>query len=265
MFHTTRLGFVVMIALGLSSNMWAASPAGNTKAKAAMDQTLPLVDFRNVTLGDAVAFLRDVSGETIHVNWKGLDAAGVTRDTVINLKLQKVTLRQALKLVLSEAAGTTDLTFYREEGLIEVTTRELADSQMIVVVYPVQDLLAEPLEAVAFPEFTSNTDSSNAGGNYNNSSRNNRGNSGTSRYTSQRGNDRGTTLNSFAPNANTNQMGRNPDQAPKSEQLLDLIVATVSPDVWTQNGGKASIRLFDGNLVVSAPRSVHEALGGPVD
>jgi hypothetical protein len=32
-----------------------------------------------------------------------------------------------------------------------------------------------------------------------------------------------------------------------------------------QNGGKGTIRFFNGNLIVTAPRSVHEAIGGPVD
>jgi hypothetical protein len=42
-------------------------------------------------------------------------------------------------------------------------------------------------------------------------------------------------------------------------------MATIQPDVWTLNGGTASVRYFNGSLVVSAPRSVHEALGGPID
>jgi hypothetical protein len=46
---------------------------------------------------------------------------------------------------------------------------------------------------------------------------------------------------------------------------VDLIVQTVYPNMWVQNGGKASIRFFNGNLIVTAPRSVHEAIGGPVD
>jgi hypothetical protein len=35
--------------------------------------------------------------------------------------------------------------------------------------------------------------------------------------------------------------------------------------VWRQNGGPASIRFFNGTLIVTAPRSVHEAIGGPLE
>ena len=51
----------------------------------------------------------------------------------------------------------------------------------------------------------------------------------------------------------------------KAQELVDLIVDTVSPTIWLRNGGMARIRFFDGNLIVTAPRSVHEAIGGPMD
>ena len=40
---------------------------------------------------------------------------------------------------------------------------------------------------------------------------------------------------------------------------------TVYPDCWVQNGGKASIKFFSGNLIITASRSVHEAIGGIAD
>ena len=39
----------------------------------------------------------------------------------------------------------------------------------------------------------------------------------------------------------------------------------LQPDIWQINGGTATIRFFNGSLIVTAPRSVHEALDGPVD
>lgn len=46
----------------------------------------------------------------------------------------------------------------------------------------------------------------------------------------------------------------------RAQELVDLITATVRPDIWEENGGVATIRFFNGNLVVHAPRSVHELL-----
>ena len=50
-----------------------------------------------------------------------------------------------------------------------------------------------------------------------------------------------------------------------TQELIDLIRDTIYPDIWRENGGTASIRMFRDNLVVTAPRAVHEAIGGTWD
>jgi hypothetical protein len=54
-------------------------------------------------------------------------------------------------------------------------------------------------------------------------------------------------------------------RAERAAALIDIIQAIIEPDIWDVNGGRAAIRFFNGSLIVTAPRSVHEALGGPVD
>jgi hypothetical protein len=44
-----------------------------------------------------------------------------------------------------------------------------------------------------------------------------------------------------------------------------MIRETIRPEIWRENGGTASIRYYNGHLVVTAPRSVHEALGGAIE
>ncbi|MBV8781493.1 MAG: hypothetical protein JO353_08860 [Phycisphaerae bacterium] len=44
--------------------------------------------------------------------------------------------------------------------------------------------------------------------------------------------------------------------------MIDLIEAIVRPDIWKAKGGPADIRFFNGSLIVTAPRSVHEAIDG---
>jgi hypothetical protein len=50
----------------------------------------------------------------------------------------------------------------------------------------------------------------------------------------------------------------------EAQSLIDLIQATVSPEVWDINGGQSSIRYFANGhaLVVSAPGDTHDDLGG---
>src|SRR5882762_10192954 len=153
MMRRTVLGAAVVLMLMLSGEAFGARSAANAQTRAQLDRVLPAVNFTNVTLKDAIEFLRDVSGSNMHVNWKAIEAAGITPDTQINIKLRQVSLRKVLGLLLSEASGGVGLTFYIEEGVIEITTSELADNQMYTVVYPVQDLLVEPPDFVQPPDF----------------------------------------------------------------------------------------------------------------
>ena len=104
--------------------------------------------FTGVTFGDAIDFVRDVTGVNIHVNWKALEQENVTADTPVNIRLRAVTLRKVLNLLLSEASGGDALTFYVDDGVVEITTRELADKKVYTQDLPVDDLLMD------VPDFT---------------------------------------------------------------------------------------------------------------
>src|SRR5256885_5989052 len=153
MVRRTVLWAAVVVLLMLCGESFAAKNAANAQTRAQLDRVLPAVNFANVTLKDAIDFLRDVSGSNIHVNWKAIEAAGITQDTAINIKLRQVSLRKVLGLLLSEASGGAGLTFYIDDGVIEITTTEIADNTMYTVVYPVQDLLVEPPPFVEPPQF----------------------------------------------------------------------------------------------------------------
>jgi len=250
MVRRTVLGAAVVLLLMLCSNAFAAKSAANAQTRAQLDRVLPVVNFSNVTLKDAIDFLRDVSGSNIHVNWKAIEAAGITPDTAINIKLRQVLLQKVLGLLLSEASGGTELAFYIDDGVIEITTKEIADNTMYTVLYPVQDLLVVPPMFIEPPQFDLSYAAS-------------RGQSGGS---GSRGSSGGGSQSLIANGANWNQQQNQPPvKDAKANALIDLIVATISPNSWVPNGGKATVRFFDGYLIVTAPRSVHEMIGGPLD
>src|SRR5688572_11547462 len=139
---------VTLLAAVVAAGIFSAGPlpaanAPNLQAKAALNRTLPAVDFTGVTFRDALDFVRDLTGANLHVNWRAIEAAGITPDTTINMKLRQVQLRKLLSMLLTEAAGGNTLAFYIEDGVIEVTTRDIADGKLYTKVYPVQDLLIE--------------------------------------------------------------------------------------------------------------------------
>jgi len=180
----------------------------------------------------------------------------VTRDTQINIHLAGISLRKALDMVLNDATGGDAVTYYVDQGVIEITTREIADHNMVTRVYPVEDLLMEIPDFIDAPSFSLDQ-SQNSGG----------GGGGGQPLGQGGGGGQINVTNQLFQNANQQQTNRNQGKtkADRAQDLVDLIQAIIDPDIWKENGGTASIRYFNGMLVVTAPRSVQEAIGGEYD
>ena len=239
------------VVVGISSHAFAAS--SQSTATRSLNRTLPEVKFTGTTLRDSFDFLRDVSGANIHVNWRALEAAGVTGDTQVNVRLRDVPLRKVLNTLLDEA-GVGLLTYYTSEGVIEVTTSELADKEMITRVYPVDDLIMEIPDFDNAPSF-SLSDSQGSGGSG--------GTSGGSRGGGGGGGGGGFSFGGGSGGGE--QKEKTKTKTERADALVKMIREVIRPEIWRENGGEASIRYYNGNLVVTAPRSVHEALGGPLE
>jgi hypothetical protein len=223
---------VTLLSIGVTRS------GAQVSARRALNTVLPELKFDNISLLDAIDFLRDVSGANMHVNWNAIEAVGVGKDTVVNLRLRSVPLRKVLNLVLSEAGSGSLLTFYIDDDVIEVTTREIADQQMYTKVYPVDDLIMEVPDFIG-PDFQLGQTSQTGGGGG------------------------GTSI--LGGGAGTNNEEQQMTRLERAEQLMEMVQSIIQPDVWQINGGRAAIRFYNGSLIVTAPRSVHEALGGYVD
>jgi hypothetical protein len=237
MLRLARLVAVAVVTVVALGNLPAIAQ------RTSLDRVLPEMKFTGVTFGDAIDFVRDVAGVNIHVNWKALEAENVTADTPVNIRLRSVTLRKVLNLLLSEASGSDTLTYSIDQGVVEITTREIADKKVYTKIYPVDDLVMEIPEFSEPPSFNlqSVTEQSQSG-------RGGGGGGGTGIFGNTTDQDRDRE------NATTREE--------RGEQLVQLITELVRPEIWAVNGGTASIRYFRGNLIVTAPRSVHDAIGG---
>ena len=213
--------------------------------EAALKRTLPEVKFNQVTLEDAVDFLRDVSGTNLHVNWRALEGVGITKQTPVTMQLSDVPMRRVLRSLLDECGGPNQLTYFVDDGIIEITSRELADSQMITRVYPVEDIVVE-IPNFAGPTLDLANQNSQVSG----------GGGG--------GGGGGSSSGLFGSGSNTtgNGVDQQTTKQQRADSLVDTIKQTVQPSIWRDNGGTASIRYFNGHLIVTAPRSVHEAISG---
>lgn len=245
---------LLTVAAGVLGVALIAAPTGAQRmgrTSASLNRNLPEMRFDGVALADAIDFLRDVTAANIVVNWRALEGAGVTKDTLINLKLRNVSLKKALSLILSEASAGEGVTWTVDGGVIEVTTTELANQRVYTRVYPVGDLLMEIPNFTNAPNFSLDQNQASGGG----------GGSG--------GGSSGGGGLFGGGNGGGGQREDDDDETmtkqERADELLTLIRDTIYPDIWRENGGTAAIRMFRDNLVVTAPRMVHEAIGGTWD
>jgi len=197
---------------------------------------LPSAKLDNVPFADAIDFLRDVAGVNVTVDWKALEGLNISRTTEINLNLHDVSAGKVLSLILSQAGPGDLLTYYIDQDVVEITTRAVADQKMITVVYYVMDLLQ--------PNDTFNYTIQSISG-------------GTAQVGGSGGGGGTTTIGQN--NSNTSQ---NITMDTKAQALIKLIETVVRPEIWRDNGGPASMEFWNGNLIVTAPRSVQDAIGG---
>lgn len=245
---------LLTVAAGVLGVALAATPSVGARpgaTSASLNRNLPEMKFDGVALVDAIDFLRDVTAANIVVNWKALEGAGVTRETLVNLKLRNVSLKKALSLMLSEASAGEGVTYTVDGGVIEITTTELANKRVYTRVYPVGDLLMEIPNFTDAPNFSLDQNQASGGGG--------RGGGGGG------GGGQGLFGGNGGGANNGNDKDAGPTKEERAEELLTLVRETIYPDIWRENGGTASIRMFRDNLVVTAPRMVHEAIGGAWD
>jgi len=261
-----RLGrlasLAAMVVLIGAANFASAAGSGAVATRRALTTIVPSVNLNGASLADAMEFLRDVSGANLHVNWRALEAAGIAKDTPLNIRLRDVRMEKVLRTLLVEASPSVPLTYYAEEGVIEVTTAEIADQQMITRVYPVDDLLMEIPDFDNAPDFNLNS-----GGGTNGSSGRSGGGGGRSGGGGSSGGGGGGSglFAGGGGGGNAKTAEKTTTKSERAEALLTMIRETVRPEIWRENGGIASIRYYNGNLIITAPRSVQEAIGGPVD
>lgn len=231
--HPWQTGLIVLV-IGFAAHCTRAA----VSARAQLSARVPAAKLDNVPLADAIDFLRDIAGVNIDVDWKSLQAANITRDTQINLNLHGVSAGKILSLILTQAGPGDVLTYFIDQNVVEVTTRAVADQKLITVVYYVMDLLQ--------PNPTFDYQIQNITG-------------GSAQVTGGSGGGGG----SQAITASQSNQSQTIDS--KANDLIKLIETVVRPEVWRDNGGNASMAYLNGNLIVTAPRSVQEAIGGPVD
>ena len=228
-------------------------PARTASTLELLNQRLPEVMFEEQPLEQVMEFIADLMQMNVVVRWQILEDAGIERDKAITIKVRNVRLRAVLWLIMNEAGGTDLRLAYRASGnMLVLSTEDDLGQEMLVKVYDVSDLLVRP------PRFTNalQLDAAQALSDASQSGQGGQGGGGGG----------GSGLFGGQGSSQTSQRDDERDGAGAGmQELLQLIVDTVEPDSWVQNGGLGTIQPFGNVLVVRNSILVHQRLSGYVE
>lgn len=209
-------------------------------ARARLNAVVPGVAMKALAFHDALDRLRKLGNFNMHVNWRALESAGISRDIPITTDLADVKLEKALSLMLADASlADVPLGYEIDDGVVTVSTREDLDHHTVTRVYDVRDLV------VHIPNFDDAPDIELKAP---------RRPAPTRRAESLFEDDPEDPLSE--PNANGSVIAK----------ILDTIRDTICPGTWrAQNGLIGSIRELNGQIIVTHTLQVHHQLTGLLD
>ncbi len=246
-----------MVCTGLAAAMLAAfAPASASAAnyswaistKQSLNDVLPATRMRNVSLRQAIAYLRNTTEANIFVNWNALQNAGVSPNTPINLELRDVAVHKILSIILQQVSPQTTLVYFVSDNVLTITTRSDANLHMVTRVYPVDDLVMTVPNFTNAPTFNLQSATQNS----------------TAQVSASGGGGLGSAggQDLFQGNNTMAQSAAQTSSTRRGKQLVRLIEETIHPNIWVHGGGQANIMYFNRSLVVTAPVYIQELVGG---
>lgn len=195
------------------------------------------LNFNNILLKDAIEDLRSFYGINIVPDMPALEQEGISLDRPVSLKLEQVSLKSALNLLLHSA----HLTYVIKDEVLQITTESHARGKLQTVTYQVADLVI-PVENYVNPLLT-NSLSPILGISANQQPANST--NATSPLMNSNSMTGGTptgTPSGTATNGNVSTSKKNSQTM--EEMLIKLLTSTISPQAWNNMGGPGTIEYF---------------------
>jgi type II secretory pathway component GspD/PulD (secretin) len=229
----------------------AAESEESRMAREKLRKVAPEIKFEAMELQEVINQLRALTGLNIVPNWQALDAAGISKDAEVTLKLKDVRFEKALQLILDEVgAGETQLSFEIDDGVVQVSTKEDLSRKTVTRVYNVQDLL------ITIPTFRGRQINLEQVG-----QNSQQGGIGGGRYVKGQGGASGAQGGMFqGGGGNQEDLGGTTGANPL-EPIIELIRQTIDPESWREAGGNVgSIQSLNQQIIVTQTQSAHTEL-----
>ena len=192
------------------------------------------LNFTRQPLHLVLGFLRDLSGENFHINWRALEAVGITRDTPITVQARGISIARALDLVLDQLNVGRDryssVYWLVSDGMVKISTGEAFNRTTKVRIYDVADLL------MVVPNFKGPRINLSSSSNVSN----NTSNTGIGLFGDDDDDD----------DDNAEEESPSQQREKLKEALIETIKMSIGEDMWAPQG-KGSIKFLRDKLVIA--------------
>jgi hypothetical protein len=237
------------------------------------------VNFDETPARDAFAYVKELLGVDLVVRYNDdRSGFGIDPDTPISLEATGVPALTVIERMLEQCADLEPCTWQLRKGYIELGTKERLSvpAARELRMYPIRDLLFEVPRFDNAPEFDLNSSLSQGGGGAGGGGGGfggggggfgggggGFGGGGGGGGFGGGGGGAGGGGGGGAPFGSPGEEPERMSEDEKVQQLVDIILETIEPDAWLDNGGDAaSIRYFEGVLIVRAPDYIQRQIGG---
>ena len=258
-------------------NRQRAGSANDASSKSGMLNKLlyePMtVSFDDTNARDAIEFIANRLGVNIVGRYNDdRTGIGIDPEAPITLEVSDRPAITVLEMVLEQTPEfDEEATWQLRDGFIEVGTKERLNAAREMRIYPVRELLFEPLMFDNAPDL--DLESALQGGSGGGGGGGGFGGGGAGGGSGVGGgggggfggggSGGGRGGGGGSPFGEPGDAPERPDIQDLADELIDIIVTSIEPDMWEINGGlAANVRYYKGNLIVLAPDYIHRQLGG---
>ncbi len=235
------------------------------------------VNFDETPAREAFAYVKQLMGVDLVVRYNDdRSGFGIDPDTPITLEAKAAPALTVIERMLEQCADLEPCTWQLRKGYIEIGTKERLSvpAARELRMYPIRDLLFEVPRFDNAPEFDLNSSlnqgggaggggAGGGGGGFGGGGGGFGGGGGGGGFGGGGGGAGGGGGGGGAPFGNPGEEPERMSEDEKVQQLVDIILETIEPDAWVDNGGDAAtIRYFEGVLIIRAPDYIQRQIGG---
>jgi hypothetical protein len=124
----------------------STQPIAATEPAAPLDQIIPELRCDSMSLETVIETLGEATHANLVVDWAGLEAVNVTKQTSIRLHLWNVPLHTALSVVLQLASDKTAIEFREKDGVVTISTVDGFVDRLTTRFYDIRGLIEAAAE-----------------------------------------------------------------------------------------------------------------------